>query len=74
MVESELTAVQKLTEYEVDKHVKTFPEGESVVSMCVWRDSVYVATNCNLYVYFDGELHLIAISKGEWFGGNNGGK
>lgn len=40
-----------------------FPEGEVVVSMCVWNEWVMVATNWSLYAYHDNELHLIRVHR-----------
>jgi hypothetical protein len=42
-----------------------FPDGEHIVSMCVWKGTALVATNYNLYAYYDDKLHLVVSSNSE---------
>lgn len=41
--------------------IHTFPEGEKVVAMTVFKDRVVVATTWNVYWVIDNKLHRIEM-------------
>lgn len=41
--------------------IHTFPEGEKVVAMTVFKDRVIVATTWNVYWVIDNKLHRIEM-------------
>ena len=47
------------------KFIKTFPEGETCVSMIEFKGEIFVATNKHVYKMFEEKLHKIEIVEKE---------
>lgn len=43
--------------------IHTFPEGEKIVAMTIFKDRVIIATTWNVYWLIDDKLHRIEIQQ-----------